>query len=135
MDEDLPSRRQPWTEGPDPSGAHAWLSLSDDDLLFAITSLPADHAADDALLAIVGSSRHFYVRQEAAKRVRDVARLQAHWDDRHIGQILVRGLTRAEDVEYLEKLIAHSRHIDVRNAARAQLESLRTRHAALKRPD
>jgi hypothetical protein len=39
-----------------------------------------------------------------------------------VGQILVRGLTRREDVEYLKKLLAQSRHLDVRNAARAQLE-------------
>jgi hypothetical protein len=124
--EDQPSRRQRWTEGPDSVGpsAHEWLALSDDDLLYQIGSLPVDHSRDDALIAVIASSRHFYVRQEAAKRVRDISRLREHWDDRHIGQVLVRGLTRGEDVEYLQKLIRDSRHLDVRNAAKAQLEQI-----------
>jgi hypothetical protein len=126
VDEEQPSRRQAWTEGPgaSASGVHEWLALSDDDLLYRIGSLPADHSADDALLAIISSRRHFYIRMEAAKRVRETERMQGHWDDRHVGQILVRGLTRYEDIAYLEKLIAQSRYIEVRNAARAQLEIL-----------
>ena len=126
MEEDPPSRRRAWTEGPAPpvAASHEWLALSDDDLLYKISSLPADHSADDDLLAVIGSRRHFYIRQEAAKRVRVTERLQSHWDDRHVGQILVRGLTRSEDIAYLEKLIAQSRYIEVRNAARAQLELL-----------
>jgi uncharacterized protein (DUF2461 family) len=133
VDEDTPSRRQAWTEGPDPSAAspvapaHEWLSLSDDDLLFQIHALAPDHASDPDLVAIIKSSRHFYIRQEAAKRVRDPSRLREHWDDRHVGQILVRGLTRGEDIVYLQKLIAQSRHLDVRNAAQAQLEVLMKR--------
>ena len=126
MEEDPRSRRQAWTEGPAPAAvaAHGWLALSDDDLLYNISSLPADHSADDALLAVINSTRHFYIRQEAAKRVRATDRLRSHWDDRHVGQILVRGLTRNEDIAYLEKLIAQSRYIEVRNAARVQLELL-----------
>jgi len=124
VDEDYPPRRQAWTEGPDPAVSpvgHDWLSLSDDDLLFRIHSLPADHGADEALVGVISSNRHFFVRQEAAKRVRNPEKLRELWDDRHVGQILVRGLTRREDVEYLKKLLAQSRHLDVRNAAQAQL--------------
>jgi hypothetical protein len=130
VDEDTPSRRQAWTEGPDSSASpapHEWLALSDDDLLFQISSLAPDHAADGDLLAVIASARHFYIRQEAAKRVRDPSRLREHWDDRHVGQILVRGLTRGEDIAYLQKLVAQSRHLDVRKAAQAQLEVLMKR--------
>lgn len=124
MDEERPSRRQSWAEGPDGQAPieHEWLSLSDDDLLYHIASASPGPASDDALIAIVRSNRHFFVRQEAAKRVRDPTRLRELWDDRHVGQILVRGLTRAEDVEYLKRLVAQSRHLDVRNAAQAQLK-------------
>jgi hypothetical protein len=127
VDEDRPSRRQSWKEGPESGGPaeHAWLSLPDDDLLYQISSLPTEHTADDDLMKIVCSNRHFFVRMEAAKRVRDPSRLQEHWDDRHVGQILVRGLTRGEDVEYLRNLMTHSRHHDVRNAAKVQLELIR----------
>ena len=126
MDEEQASRRKAWTEGPVPpaGAAHTWLALSDDDLLYTISSLPADHAADDALIAVINSTRHFYIRQEAAKRVQATELLNSHWDDRHVGQILVRGLTRSEDIAYLEKLVAQSRYIEVRNAARAQLDLL-----------
>jgi len=124
VDEERPSRRQSWTEGPAGPVEHEWLSLADDDLLYRITSLPGEHAADDALISVVRSNRHFFVRQEAAKRVRDPSRLRELWDDRHVGQILVRGLTRNEDIEYLRRLVGQSRHLDVRNAAQAQLDSL-----------
>jgi hypothetical protein len=124
VDEDKPSRRQPWTEGPAGPADHDWLSLSDDDLLFRIASLSQDHQADDDLITIVRSQRHFFVRQEAAKRVKDPARLRELWDDRHVGQILVRGLNRREDIDYLQKLVAESRHLDVRNAAKAQLAAI-----------
>jgi hypothetical protein len=97
------------------------LALSDDELLFRIASLPADHNADETLVLVIRSDRHFFVRQEAAKRVRNVTLLHDHRDDRHVGQILVRGLNRREDIEYLKKLVAESRHLDVRNAAQAQL--------------
>ena len=120
MEDDAPSRRQAWKQGPDPAG-HEWLSLNDDDLLYRIASLAADHAADDALLAVIRSDRHFFIRQEAAKRVRNPSLVREHWDDRHVGQILVRGLNRREDVEYLKRLVTESRHLDVRNAAQAQL--------------
>jgi uncharacterized coiled-coil protein SlyX len=116
-------RRRPWTEGPEPSDgpAAAWLSLTDDELLFRIEALPADHAHDGTLLDVVRSTRHFFIRQEAAKKIRDRELLKDHSGDRHIGQILVRGMTRAEDVAYLERLVAESRHLEVRKAAEAQL--------------
>jgi hypothetical protein len=101
-----------------------WLGLSDDDLLCAIARVPAGHAADAALLSVVTSGRHFFIRQEAAKKVADREALKRHAGDRHIGQILVRHLDRASDVEYLEQLLSESRHIEVRNAAEAQLRSI-----------
>ena len=101
-----------------------WLGLSDDDLLFEIERLAPGHAEDDALLAVVRSARHFFIRQEAAKRVHDRERLKAHAADRHIGQILVRALTRDDDVAYLERLVAESRHLEVRKAAEMQLEKI-----------
>jgi hypothetical protein len=73
----------------------------------------------------VRSGRHFFIRQEAAKRVRDPERLKAFEGDRHIGQILARQMRRDSDVEYLERLVRESRHLEVRNAAAAQLEILR----------
>lgn len=122
MDEDQSSRRQAWREGPDSTAqGHEWLSLNDDDLLYRIASLPADHGLDDALLVVIKSDRHFFIRQEAAKRVRETTRLHDHRDDRHVGQILVRGLNRREDVDYLRRLVAESRHLDVRKAAQVQL--------------
>jgi hypothetical protein len=107
------------------AGAPGWLALDDDDLLFEIERLPASHREDDALLAVVTSPRHFFIRQEAAKKVRDRERLKAHAADRHIGQILVRALTRNDDVAYLERLVAESRHLEVRKAAEAQLAKLK----------
>jgi hypothetical protein len=101
------------------------LTLPDDDLVFRIESLPADHAHDDYLLAVVRSSRHFFIRQEAAKRIRDAERLKAFAGDRHIGQILARQMRREADVDYLERLVRDSRHLEVRNAATAQLGLLR----------
>ena len=74
---------------------------------------------------MVRSSRHFFIRQEAAKRVRDPERLKAFEGDRHIGQILVRQMRRDTDVEYLERLLRETRHLEVRNAAQAQLRVLR----------
>ena len=64
------------------------------------------------------------MRQEAAKRVRDGERLKAFATDRHIGQILVRQMTREDDAGYLKALLESSRHIEVRNAAAAQLRLL-----------
>jgi hypothetical protein len=124
--DDGPSRRAPWTASPEPSAGHGagWLSLDDDDLLFRIERLPPDHGEDDALMEVVRSARHFFVRQEAAKRIRGGERLKAHSGDRHIGQILVRAMTRREDAAYLESLVRDSRHIEVKKAAEAQLASL-----------
>lgn len=115
--------RRPWKPGPAESGA-GWLALGDDELLYRIEALPDEHAEDDALFAVVRSERHFFVRQEAAKRIRDRERLKLHSEDKHIGQILVRGLTREDDVAYLEALIRESRHLEVRKAAEAQLLKL-----------
>lgn len=116
--------RRPTVSGPLP-GESGWLTLSDDDLVFRIESLPSDHGEDEQLLAVVRSQRHFFVRQAAAKRVREAERLKAFADDRHIGQILARQMRRDSDVEYLEELLRQSRHLEVRNAATAQLRLLR----------
>jgi len=116
--------RLPTVSGPLP-GDTGWLALSDDDLVFRVESLPPDHSHDDDLLAVVRSSRHFFVRQEAAKRVRDTERLKAFAGDRHIGQILARQMRRDEDVAYLEQLLRESRHLEVRNAAQVQLRLLK----------
>jgi hypothetical protein len=107
-----------------PPEGHQWLALSDDDLLFEIERLPAGHEADAILLAVVQSPRHFFIRQEAAKKVRNHDRLKDHSGDRHIGQILVRGLNRHDDVAYLQRLLAESRHMEVKKAAEAQLLSI-----------
>lgn len=124
QDEDPPSRRQPWTAAPSPAARSPWLALDDDDLLFRIQRLTADHAEDEALMEVVNSTRHFFVRQEAAKRIREGDRLKGHSGDRHIGQILVRAMTRREDAAYLESLVRDSRHIEVKKAAEAQLALL-----------
>ena len=100
--------------------------LSDDDLLFEIERLPAGHDADADLLKVVRSARHFFIRQEAAKKVRNHEQLKDHSTDRHIGQILVRGLNRSDDVAYLERLLVESRHIEVKKAAEAQLRAIAT---------
>jgi hypothetical protein len=117
-------QRRSAVQGPLP-GDTGWLRLSDDELLFRIESLPAAHDEDDELVAVVCSQRHFFVRQEAAKRIRDAERLKAFSSDRHIGQILARQMRRESDIEYLEQLLHESRHLEVRNAAQAQLRLLR----------
>ena len=121
-----PPRRSP-ANVPLP-GEDGWLALSDDDLLFEIESLTAGHDVDERLLAVVRSGRHFFLRQEAAKRIGDPERLKAFASDRHIGQILARQMRREADVHFLEQLIRESRHLEVRNAARAQLEIIRERN-------
>jgi hypothetical protein len=121
-----PPRRSP-ANVPLP-GEDSWLALSDDDLLFEIESLPVGHDVDERLLAVVRSGRHFFLRQEAAKRIGDPERLKAFASDRHIGQILARQMRREADLHYLEQLIRESRHLEVRNAARAQLEIIRERN-------
>ena len=110
--------------GPLP-GDKGWLALPDDELVFRIESLGTDHAHDEELLAVVRSHRHFFIRQEAAKRIRDAERLKVFSGDRHIGQILARQMRREEDIDYLEQLLRESRHLEVRNAAQVQLRLLK----------
>jgi hypothetical protein len=117
-------QRQPHAAGP-AAGDTGWLALSDDDLVFRIESLPPEHAEDDRLVEVVKSNRHFFVRQEAAKKIRDADRLKAFAEDRHIGQILARQMRREGDLTYLEQLLRESRHLEVRNAASVQLRALR----------
>ena len=119
------SQRRPWTEGPDEEApAESWLLLDDDVLLYRIQTKDPSENEDDRLLEVVASDRHFFIRQEAAKRVQDHNRLFAFEDDRHVGQILVRHLTRREDVTYLERLSTRSTHVEVRSAAQVQLARL-----------
>jgi len=123
-------RRQPWTSHAEPGG-HRALDLSDDELLYWIEALPGDHARDRELLEVVRSRRHFFIRQEAAKRIREASLLKEHAGDRHIGQILVRGMQRAEDAGYLRRLIAETKHLEVRKAAEAQLKAIQQALASL----
>jgi hypothetical protein len=117
--------RESWKSGPDADApASSWRALEDDDLLHWIESLPQCHGRDRDLLDIVASARHFFVRQEAAKRLENTDRLKAHFDDRHVGQILARKLSRTEDIAYLEHLRRTSRYLEVRKAAEAQLRRL-----------
>ncbi len=119
------SQRRPWTEDADEEAPpESWLILDDDELLHRIETLGEAENEDDRLLEVVASDRHFFIRQEAAKRVRDRERLFAFEDDRHVGQILVRHLTRREDVTYLERLCNRSQHVEVRVAAQVQLARL-----------
>ncbi|MFI5185041.1 MAG: hypothetical protein ACHQNV_11615 [Vicinamibacteria bacterium] len=124
MNDHDPGRRHPWQEGPAAPQQDGWLALDDDELLYRIEAAPAGHASDSALLGVVRSNRHFFIRQEAAKKIGDVALLKDHSADRHIGQILVRGMTRREDIEYLQRLADETRHLEVRKAAEAQLRRL-----------
>jgi hypothetical protein len=123
--------RQAWRHGPEPQQGQgqSWLGLSDDELLFRIESLGPEDDEDRSLLEVVGSARHFFIRQEAAKKVRNVRLLRDHSGDRHIGQILVRGMTRTEDIDYLRRILAESRHLEVRKAAEVQLRLLTAREA------
>jgi hypothetical protein len=123
QDDRVKERRLPVT-GP-LAGDAGWLALSDDELLFRVESLTPGHAHDDDLVRVLGSSRHFFIRQEAAKRVGDPERLKPFAVDRHVGQILARHMRRDQDVEYLEQLVRETRHLEVKKAALAQLESLR----------
>ncbi|HKC10842.1 MAG TPA: hypothetical protein VKI41_02165, partial [Vicinamibacteria bacterium] len=71
-----------------PQPPAGWLGLSDEDLLYEIESLAdGSHDHDDVLLDVVRSDRHFFIRQEAAKKIRDPELLKTHAEDRHIGQI------------------------------------------------
>ena len=115
--------------GPLP-GDEGWLALPDDELLFRIEALSAGHAHDQDLVRVLGSSRHFFIRQEAAKRVGDTERLKPFASDRHVGQILARHMRRDQDVEYLEQLVRETRHLEVRKSALAQLEHLSRKRGA-----
>ncbi len=124
-DEGGESRRLPWSEGPDGEApAKSWLLLDDDELLHKIETLGAAESEDERLIEVVASNRHFFIRQEAAKRIKDHDRLFDFVDDRHVGQILVRYLTRREDLTYLQQLSRRSRHVEVRSAAQVQLARL-----------
>jgi len=118
------------TEGAGSSpGADGWLALNDDELLFRIGSLPADHDQDAQLMEVLRSQRHFFVRQEAARKIRDRDLLKAFASDRHAGQVLVRQMTRASDLAYLEMILRESRHLEVGKAVDAQLRLLRDERA------
>jgi hypothetical protein len=124
-DEGGESRRLPWSEGPDGEApVKSWLLLDDDELLHRIETLGAAESEDERLIEVVASNRHFFIRQEAAKRIKDHDRLFDFVDDRHVGQILVRHLTRREDLTYLQQLSRRSRHVEVRSAAQVQLARL-----------
>lgn len=121
-----PDRRRPASFAPPPPAG--WLGLSDEDLLYQIESLGDGlHDRDDVLLEVVRSDRHFFIRQEAAKKIRDPELLKSHAEDRHIGQILVRVMTRTADVEYLERLASETRYLEVRKAAETQLQQITER--------
>jgi hypothetical protein len=111
----------------DKRSAVEWLALSDDDLIDRVENLQPGHGQDDTLLEVVGSQRHFFVRQLAARKIEDAKLLHEHWDDRQVGQILVRGLSRVEDLQYLERLRSESRHERVRQAADQQIKAIATR--------
>jgi DNA-binding NarL/FixJ family response regulator len=128
--------RRPWHEGPEEGrSAESWLRLNDDELLQRIETIDSQHDADERLLEVVASDRHFFIRQEAAKRIRRKKLLFPYEDDRHIGQILVRHLNRREDLTYLERLVTRSAHGEVRRAAHVQLARLRKRLAEQERRD
>jgi hypothetical protein len=117
--------RRPWASGPQEPTASGWLALDDDELLYRVEALPPGHDQDRTLMEIVRSDRHFFIRQEAAKKIGDAELLKACSGDRHIGQVLVRVMKRAEDVAYLERLRDETRHLEVRKAAEAQLDIIR----------
>ncbi len=116
--------RRPWHSAP-ASRPESFLALHDDELLHRIQSLPPDHTLDESLLRVIRSDRHFFIRQEAAKRIRDARLLLDCAEDRHVGQILARRMSRIEDIEYLERLATESLHLDVRKAALCQIDHLR----------
>jgi hypothetical protein len=126
QDPDGSGNRRPWRAGPH-RDVNGWLALDDDELLHSIERLPQDHAMDQALLIVIQSDRHFFIRQEAAKKICDTELLMGSAGDRHVGQILARRMSRIEDIEYLKRLVAESHHLDVRKAAQAQLKAIHTR--------
>lgn len=122
----LEDRRRPWRAGAEAGrSSESWLALPDDELLLRIQASDAGKEAQDRLIAVVHSERHFFLRQEAAKRIRDLELLLPFADDRHVGQVLVRRMTRNEDTAYLEGLIARTPFLEVKRAAAAQLSLLR----------
>ena len=122
MGEDGSEHRRPSHPLAPVVGSGGWLALQDDDLLYQIEALgKAPHDKDQALLEVLQSDRHFFIRQEAAKKIHDPELLKAFAADRHIGQILVRQMTRAADLAYLERLRDESRYLEVRKAADVQL--------------
>jgi hypothetical protein len=126
-EDDSSERRRPAHPLAAGGGSGGWLALKDDDLLYQIEALvDRPHDKDQALLEVLQSDRHFFIRQEAAKKIRDPELLKAFAADRHIGQILVRQMTRAADVAYLERLRDESRYLEVRKAADAQLRLIAT---------
>lgn len=127
-DQAEPGQRKGWTSDPAPADSDGWLALTDDELLFRVEQLQDGHAYDQALMKVVTSDRHFFVRQEAAKKIGNHHLLKEYSGDRHIGQILVRVMTRKEDISYLEKLLVESRHVEVKKAAEAQLRILAAQH-------
>ena len=91
MTHDGPDRRRTAKALGSLLGTGGWLTLSDDDLLYQIEALGQDdHGQDETLMEVVRSERHFFIRQEAAKKIRDPDLLKTFEEDRHIGQILVR---------------------------------------------
>jgi hypothetical protein len=119
-------RRRPWREGGEGGpAAESWLALPDDELLLRIQAADADKDAQERLVEVVWSDRHFFLRQEAAKRIRDLEPILPFTEDRHLGQILVRRLNRQDDAAYLEGLIARTPYLEVKRAAAAQLSLLR----------
>jgi hypothetical protein len=124
MTQDPFGRRQAWREGQGGAQADGWLALNDDELLYKIEASASGPDTDAHLIQVVASDRHFFIRQEAAKKIHDVSLLKSHSADRHIGQILARAMNRSEDLEYLAKLASESRHLEVRKAAEAQLRRL-----------
>ena len=110
-----------------PATGTAGSAKSDDDLLFEIERLPAGHDADAAPPRGRAERAPFLHPpgggQEGAESRPAEGRTPA---DRHIGQILVRGLNRTDDVAYLERLLVESRHVEVKKAAEAQLRAIAT---------
>lgn len=134
-EKDTDAMRQVWRKGPRTScQGSGWLTRSDDELLYCIEALPLGHSQDDELFAVVRSDRHFFIRQQAAKKVANVELLKEHSDDRHVGQVLVRSMRREEDVAYLRKVVADSRHLEVRKAAEAQLRLIAETRKQSSRP-
>jgi hypothetical protein len=99
-----------------------WLGLTDEELIHRIEGLGRQHGLDAQLMDVVASDRHFFVRQVAAKKIEDHKLLHEHWADCDIGQALVRGASRSEDVIYLERLAEQTRFDDVRKVAETQLK-------------